>query len=161
MSSLHSIFIGRYYLSLDRSPNKYIRVHEMLQWSTHFVRGPRHCCTIGKLVASRKSSTSSTDSSSTTLDSGKSRTKRSPAGQDQWDKLAVQLCVRDRELNLGWKLRDGQTCQKLIPKQKQTGATEFPDIVLRQCEFPSGAREGVKFTKKVACAHMVCLYCSL
>jgi hypothetical protein len=30
-----------------------------------------------------------------------------PSGPDQWDKLAVQLCARGRELNLGWKLRHG------------------------------------------------------
>jgi len=60
--------------------------------------------------------------------------KFKPAGRDQWYKLALQLCARGRELNLGWKLRDGQTCRnrfdKLIPNKKPTGSTEVPDVVL-------------------------------
>jgi len=75
----------------------------------------------------------STDLSSTTLDSDESKTKRSHAGWDQWNKVAVQLCARGRELNLGWKPRNCQTCwyrfDKLISKQKPTGFTEVPEIV--------------------------------
>jgi len=48
--------------------------------------------------------------------------------------LAPQLCARGRKLNVGWKLRYGQAYRnrfdKLIPKQKPTGSTEVPDIVL-------------------------------
>jgi hypothetical protein len=116
---------------LVNSPNALLEYSDPLQ-------SYRHRCTMGSLVASRKSSTSSTDSPSTTLDSDKSKTKRSLAGRDQWDKLAVQHCARGRELNLGSKLRDGQTCRnqfdKLIAKHKPTGSTEVPHIVLRLCE---------------------------
>ena len=99
-------------------------------------------CTMGKLVASRKSITSSTGSSWTTLDSDKSKTKGracvsknfsgenlntriqmldkfKPAGRDQWDKLAVQLCVRGRELDLGWKLRDGKQVPDIVLEAKR------------------------------------------
>jgi len=60
--------------------------------------------------------------------------KLKPAGRYHWDNLAIQVCARGRELNLGSKLTDGHTClnrfEKLIPKQKRTGITEIADIVL-------------------------------
>jgi len=53
--------------------------------------------------------------------------------------LADHLCARDRALNLGWKLRDGQTSRnwfdKLIRKQKPTGSAEVSDIVLEAMRF--------------------------
>jgi len=42
--------------------------------------------------------------------------------------LGLQFCARVRELNLGWKLRDGQTLRnrfdKFISKQKPIGSTK-------------------------------------
>ena len=73
-------------------------IHRMLYEST--VNHSKVTDIVVRWVANRKSNTPSTGSSSTTLASEKSKTKRSPAGRDQWDKLAVQLCARGKELKL-------------------------------------------------------------
>ena len=71
--------------------------------------------------------------------------KFKPAGREQWDNFAVQLCARGRKLNLGWKLRDGHTCRnrfdKLIPKQKSTGSTDVPDIILEAMRVKEAVEE--------------------
>ena len=65
--------------------------------------------------------------------------KFKPAGRDQWDKMAVQLCARGREVNLGWKLGNGHTWrnvfEKPIPKQKRIGSTESLISSWMQCEW--------------------------
>jgi hypothetical protein len=95
---------------------------------------------MGKLVSSCKSSTSSTGSSSTTLDSDKSKTKGRSCGFKNFSEEELSTLVqmvdkfkpaRRDQLNFGWKLSDGETCRnrfdRLIPKQKPTGSTEVPD----------------------------------
>ena len=121
---------------------------------THFKVTP-DCFRMGKVVASRRSSTYLTGSSSSTLDPEKSETKGKActsqhfsgkevsilvqlvgkfkaARRDQWEKFSVQPSAQGKALNFAWNFRDGQTCRnrfdKLISKEQPTTSTEVSDF---------------------------------